>query len=194
MRKNLPPPDRAGFARAWKIEPSEKVRKQYIKEWGYEPAGAGPTWIVNGPYHPFWSWWYLAAVHLREIEGAPPPKISVPDASHEFLCMSLNPEPEKRPKIPDIAGLRAGKDPTKCLPGFLDPPDFVVQVAGLDDAQAASVLDAVVRHIVAGTSCDSDNRRYWENSIKGTAQHYREGVHIAGIDEQSDHEPSPDAQ
>lgn len=175
-------PDLKGLARAWKLDASRQ-QENHRREWGFDHSSLN-TYIVHGPFHPFWSWWYLNVVHLRPIPNAPPAKLHYEGAEYELACYSLDPEPKDRPALPDIDGIEQGGDPKKTLPGFLSPPDFVVQFhlrtdlpLDVRDRQAAQILDRVVEHIAAGQSCDSDHRRWWENSIRETAAQYREGKH-----------------
>ena len=58
----------------------------------------GKAWVISGEGWPAtvagyyihrpaglpWTWWQIAVVHLREVEGAPPAKIFLPGATHEF--------------------------------------------------------------------------------------------------------------
>jgi hypothetical protein len=171
-------PDLTGPAtRAWRVLQNQEQEERHVREFGYGHAGVGADWIVNGPYHPFWSWWYVSVVHLRPLDGAPPPHIAFAGATHEIMCFSLNPDPKDgRPKVPDIDKLDAG-DAEHGLPGFLQPPDFTTQVILLDDDQAKQLGDLVVRHIVEGNSCDSDYRGYWIRLIAKTAEHFRLGGH-----------------
>lgn len=172
-------PDFAGVARAWRIRESPATNEAHAQSWGHGSAGVGADFIVNGPYHPFWSWWYISAVHLRPLEGAPPPHLRFPGATHEIMCLSLDPEPRNgRPKTPNLERIEAG-DVEGGLPGFLSPPDWVVQVILPGDVKARQLVDLAVQRICAGQSCDSDFRSWWERSIQTTAEHLRLGGHPA---------------
>ena len=173
----LPGEGRDMTASAWNVRITEEALRAHSESWGYWPAAIS-EWIVNGPFHPFWSWWYVACVHLRPIEGAPKPHLRYPEAGYEFCIRSLNPEPDDgRPETPDIDLLEAG-DPVRGLPGFLIPADVVVQFHGVTDEQARDITELAVRHIVDGrASPDSDFARWWESSIQKTVEHVRAGLH-----------------
>lgn len=171
-------PDKSGVARAWRIEQSPEAIAAHEREWGYPPASIGPTWLVNGPYHPLWSWWYVGVVSLADRPGTPPARRRYPEAEYELMILSLNPSPtDGRPAVPDIDGLEAGGDAMRCLPGFLTPPDVVFQFDGVTDDQAAGLAEIAVDVIVGGQSCDSDFRQWWLGSLQATVQHIREGLH-----------------
>lgn len=163
-------PDYSGIAKVWRISLTEHAQKAHIESWGY-PSSSLVDFVINGPYHPFWSWWYLGLVHLRDIPGAPPPKKSYPDAQYEIMCLSLNPKPEgDRPKVPDIDKIEMG-DIEHGLPGFLSPPDWVVQFHRVDDEQAIEVAELAAKAIANGQSCDSDYRSWWNVAISNTVKH-----------------------
>lgn len=164
-------PDLQGAAaRAWRLRRTPEARAAHEASFGYPDASLA-DWIVNGPYHPFWSWWYVGLVHLREVPGAPPASKRYPEAEYEILCLSLNPKPEDgRPDVPDIDKVEAG-DAVGGLPGFLSPPDWVVQFHGVSDEQAIEVGEHVANAIVQGRSCDSDFRSWWEAAIPNTVKH-----------------------
>lgn len=163
-------PDLSGVARVWRVRLTPENVAAHTADWGYEPSSLA-DWIVNGPYHPFWSWWYIGVVHLREVAGAPPPNRRYPAAEYEIMCLSLNPDGEPgRPKIPDLDKLEAG-DITGGLPGFLTPADWVVQFDGCTDEQAVEVGTLAVTAISHGQSCDSDFRSWWEKAIPNTVKH-----------------------
>jgi hypothetical protein len=169
-------PDFSGIAKVWQIRHQPEMKTAHADSWGYA-SGSLCDFIVHGPYHPLWSWWYIGLVHLRPIEGAPPANKQYPEAEYELMCLSLNPRGESgRPKIPDLEKLEAG-DVEHGLPGFLTPPDWVVQFHGVTDEQARKIATIAVKIIAEGQSCDSDFRQWWKHSISETARHYREGLH-----------------
>lgn len=172
-------PDFAGVARVWHITPTAASEAAHEGSWGYGSASVGADYLVTGPYHPFWKWWMVSIVHLRPLEGAPPPHVRFPGATHEIMCLSLDPEPRNgRPAEPDLDRIEAG-DVEGGLPGFLQPPDWVVQVILPDDDGARTLAELVVREIASGRSCDSDFRSWWERTIQTTAEHVRLGGHPA---------------
>lgn len=170
-------PDKSGIARAWKIEQTPALIASHTASFGHPPAGIGPSWIVHGPYHPFWSWWQIACISLADIEGLPPAHKQYPEAEYEIMCLSLNPKPEAgRSYPPDIALLEAG-DAEHGMPGYLTPADWIVHFHGVTDGQAEQILEAAIDHIVAGQSCDSDFREHWKLAITKTVEHFVLGVH-----------------
>jgi hypothetical protein len=156
-------PDRTGVGRAWLIDPLPRTPDQ---------AATVRAWLLRGPWHPAWSAWHVAVVHLRPVEGAlRKPYLQFPDASHEFLILSLVSPPgsDLEPDPDDVDGWI-----------MLSPADAVVQVAGITDEQAAAICDLMVQAILDGrASPDSDYRSFWEGAIAATAAHYRYGEHGA---------------
>lgn len=116
------------------------------------------AWIVYAPWaHPGWHSYLLSVVHLRESEGAKPPVINLPGATHELMLLALD------PGYP----LQARR-----LPHFLTPPNFVGQFVADSDEAAAERVAGDVRDICAGLlNPDTDALRQWiarygDNGIK----------------------------
>lgn len=154
-------PDLVGVSgRAWKVTKPDTLRS---------PAQAASleSFLVNVPNaHPFWAFWIVSVIHLRDLPGVPPAKKTYPEATHEFLIVSLN--PEKGPPNPD--------DIETLHP--LTPPDVSEQFSGVTDAQAVAVNALCVRAIVDGLlSPDSDYRRLWAQVIRNTVEHAATGGH-----------------
>lgn len=163
-------PDFEGVARVWRIRHQAEMETAHADSWGYVSSSLA-DYIINGPYHPLWSWWYLGLIHLRPIEGAPPAIKQYPEAEYELMCMSLNPDGEPgRPKVPNLDKIEAG-DMKGGLPGFLTPADFAVQFHGVTDEQAREVAEHAARAIARGVSCDSDFRSWWKRAIPNTVEH-----------------------
>lgn len=164
------PPDFSGQARAWKVRQTPEGELAHAEEWGYVSASLG-QYFIHGPYHPFWSWWMIGLIHLREIEGCPPAQKHYPEAEYEIMCVSLSPEPEAgKPLVPDLARLELGDGDAR--PVFMSPPDWVVQFDGVDDEQAREVLRLAARAVAeGGVSCDSDMRSWWKRAIPNTVKH-----------------------
>lgn len=141
------------IARAWKFEPDAD-----------HPTGLG-SYVVNGPYHPLWRWWYVGLVSLRDAPGVPPAKKHFPEAEYEILCLSLDPTdgPPNLDKL-DVGDLSG-------MPPWLQPPDWVVQFHRVNDEQAVEILDLAAKAIVNGQSCDSDYRSWWQQAIPTTVKH-----------------------
>lgn len=150
-------PTISSVARAWRIPRTEAVTATHVREFGYEDAGID-QWIINGPYHPAWSWWYVGAVHLRDIPGAPPARKNYPEAEYEFFIYSLE-------VAPDVEALRSGVVGSM---KFLAPPDVVYQLDGLTDDQVKGLVEVAVAKICDGQSCDSDYRSWWVEHLNAT--------------------------
>ena len=159
-------PDLSGVAKAWRIENTPELRARHVKEFGYEGSGLD-TWLVNGPYHPFWSWWHVGVISLGDIEGAPPAAKQYPGAEYEFAIFSLDGEP-------DVDAVERGDLDNRGFT-FLSPPDVLFQFGGVTDEQAIEISEKAVRAIVEGASCDSDFRSWWEATLTKTVEHYRRG-------------------
>ena len=161
-------PDLTGVGRAWRIDTAPGARR--------EPAHVAGlrSYLLNGPWHPAWSWWLIGCVHLRPIEGVPPAHLTYPEAEYELQILSLNPD---RPVNVDEAEA-TGDWGDKSIPKFLTPPDLVYQFHGVTDAQAGQIADSVLRAIVdGGMSPDSDFRSSWVQLLDNTVAHYRSGGH-----------------
>jgi hypothetical protein len=147
------PPDMQNVAKAWKMTfPKEDP------ETGRRDGSVG-AYLVEGPFHPMWNRWVMLAVHLRGGPGLPEPKLHFPEATHEFIILSL--DPLKSDAVdPD--------HPPKSLP-FMTPLDAVVQFTAASDAQAVQVLEAAVQAVVDGhASPDQDFRGFWKTCIPNT--------------------------
>jgi hypothetical protein len=155
-------------------------------------AEARPDWdasialfFVNGPFHPFWSWWAVACVHLRDIEGAPPAKKHYPEAEYEFAIWSLDAGQPGSPKTKSGEPWDPAKDEDvdHWAARTLHPPD-VVKHFHLPLTTAVEERDAIARHItekavaaiLAGAaSPDSDYRSWWKKAIDNTIEHVLTG-------------------
>lgn len=151
-------PDFSGIGRAWEMQMGNHHRT--------EQEATLKGYVVNGPWHPFWSWWMVAVIHLREIPGTRPPHKHYPEAEYEFMIVSIDPETVPDPDQPFPQDIR-----------YLSPPDVVKQFHGVTDEQAAEICESAAHNIAMGASPDSDNRRWWEGSIERTVEHYRQGIH-----------------
>jgi hypothetical protein len=138
-----------------------------------EPAWAATlnAWIVNVPgAHPFWSWWQVSVVHLRDLHGVPPAHRRYPEAEYEFMIVAFDPD---TPPDPDDRGGDGAK--------FLTPIDVVEQFHGIADAQAAQLCDGAVAAILRGrASPDQDYRSWWHACIRSSVEHAALGGHPKG--------------
>lgn len=120
--------------------------------------------------HPWWSWYVVSVVHLRDIEGSRPATKLYPEAEYEFQIIALHPDDP----VPDPGEITSGKNNYS----FLTPLNVVHQFHGLNDAQAKELCEKAVEAIVKiGISPDSDYRRHWFELINNTVQHMALGGH-----------------
>lgn len=160
-------PDIVGtHGRAWQIPLSDVGRRG-------RPDADGTVigWLLHAPQaHMLWTYYAVAVIHLRAIEGVKPPVIRLLGATHEMMIVSLN--PEKR--LPDLEAVGRGEASF----AFLTPIDVVEQFAVRDDAEAAQLGELAIRVCVNGiASPDQDWRSWWKRAIAETASHFRSGRH-----------------
>lgn len=164
MRK----PDKTGVADAWLIEMSNEAQQAHSKEWGYPHTGI-KHWFIRGPYHPFWHWWMISVIDLRDHPNTPPANKQYPEAEYEFSIYSLK----------DEVNIEAADKGDLANRGYtlLSPPDVIFQFHGVTDKQASDICDLAVDLIVRGQSCDSDFRQQWKSMLANTVTHYTLGIH-----------------
>src|SRR5579864_4243453 len=130
-------PDLSGHAKAWVI-PIQRGRP------GWEPtmeAGLAHYLLNCNWSHPFWSWYSISGIHLRDIPGVRPAHKEFPEAEHEIQILSLHPKFR-----PDPDKLSSGEQQLE----YLTPPDLVHQVGGLTDDQFKTLVQDIVITIVEG--------------------------------------------
>ena len=127
---------------------------------------------VNRPgAHPFWSWWVLSVVHLRDIPNVRPAHKNYPEAEYELLIVALDPEKPMPEPTPD-------QETPGVTYAFLTPVDVAYQFHGLTDDQAAELGRMAARTIVNGhLSPDQDYRQAWRATLAGTVEHLALGGH-----------------
>lgn len=162
-------PNLHGIADAWRIELTQEAVDNHIKEFGYVHTSLR-QWIVRGPYHPMWNWWYIGLVSLKDFPGVPPANKLYSKAEYEYCCYSLQ-------GVPNIEAIDKGDTDNRGFETFLTPPDVQFHFDGVTDEQAIEICDAAIHAIVSGQSCDSDFRGWWEGMLANTVQHYKEGKH-----------------
>ena len=88
-------------------------------------------WLLTselGVYHPFFYQWVLVAVRLRDnVPGFEPPKRQFEGATHEILCLTMNPEAGHYDVDRVLSHMDTGGMP------WLQPPNVIVQVEASDD-------------------------------------------------------------
>lgn len=125
---------------------------------GFEPNHTTvSSWLVYAPAaHPFWSYYEIAAIHLRDVPGMKPATIMRPGSTHEVMLYALSPE-----IAPDPKGFLSV--------GWLKPMNFGGQwtvavrpnPVDLDNA-ARSKIRGTVEEILAGVlNPDTDGIRQW---------------------------------
>jgi len=153
-------PDHAGRAgRAWLVGRPDDDH--------VDTTAAVATYLLSVPgAHPFWSWWVLSVVHLRDIPGqSKPPTRRYPEAEHELLIAALDPGTQPDPG-----------DPTTFR--YMTPIDVCEQFHGLDDDGALTLARLSVLSICRGdASPDQDWRPWWRTAIPNTVQHIALGSH-----------------
>lgn len=156
-------PDLTGVAKAWRVNLTEEAAATHRREYGYDHTGVD-SWFINGPYHPLWSWWHVAAISLRDIPGIPNAHKQYPEAEYELTIYSLDSK-----NGPNIEALEAGRLDEKDYT-FLLPADVTFHCDGLTDEQVRDLTKIVVEAIVLGRSCDSDARSWWLSTLTATVE------------------------
>lgn len=154
-------PDRTGAAgRAWLRQCKSDVP---------DHQATLASWLVNVyGAHPFWQWWAVSVVHLRDVPGqSRPAHKAYPEAAYEFLIVAIDPAwPEASSTADDLE-----------LP-FLSPIDVCEQFHGVDDANAFRFCGMAVDLIVGGRlSPDQDYRSVWREVVRDSIAHLRDGRH-----------------
>ena len=118
-------------------------------------------YVVEAPkYHPFWSQYWFAIAHLRQIDGEPPVEFTMGGATHQIWVLALDPNHKL-----DIKGLI----PPDNKPARIDPPHILTsqnhafQITAPDDAAAAERLVNLVGMVCQGQlSPDTDFRAHFQ--------------------------------
>lgn len=138
------------------------------------PAGLD-SWVITAPcWHPYWSQYSLSVVTLTDLPGVPAPVKHFPEATHELLVVTLN--PEHGPYDARTITLTAGDLP------FLTPVNIAQQFVATDD-QARHLAQLCARAVVHGVLCpetaDAPDRvrTYWRQTIRDTLNHDRDPHH-----------------
>lgn len=157
------PDQKSHLARAWNLDLS-KVPEGPAKE------AAVASWLLNVPgAHPFWSYWVMSVISLRDLPGMKPAHKCYPEAEYEFMILAVDPERHPAPD-PDLILLEGF--------GWLDPIDVMEQFHGISVMDCRRLAEGSVRAICSGfISPDQDYRPAWKSLIAGTVQHLAEGRH-----------------
>lgn len=154
----LRPPDLTGPAgRAWKVQIAPDL-----------PTGTTGValWVLHLPgIVPFWSWYAISVVHLRDQPGTRPAVIQVEGATHEVLVMALDPEAGP-------PGEEGGwdLDRPEQLPRHLSPLEVVRQIVGITDEGGQEIANQLASAAVTGLYVPDSDRRALHFQTPGTTQ------------------------
>lgn len=137
-------PDTQGHVgTAWLLTPSK-------------PGGTVSMWLVKCPnLHPWWQWWTVSVVHLREVRDLPSAKRRYPEAEYELQIRTVDPEALPNPD-PDLVD--EGYD-------YLEPSDVIEQFHNVTDAQAERIATAAIRGILDGAVSPNGDVR-WKSFLR----------------------------
>jgi hypothetical protein len=103
-----------------------------------EKTGCLASWFLTLPnQHTHWDRYILTLLHLREIEGTPPPVKDFPEAEYELSVMALNPSLNPVPHNFETQG-------------FLSPINFAAQLSLPTDDDARRLAQFLVEKMVVG--------------------------------------------
>jgi hypothetical protein len=149
-----------------------------------EAAETVSHWLLTsekGVFHSLFDQWILFAVRLRDdVPGFPPPKRHFSGATHEILCITLNPE-VGRYTTERIAQAMVRKPRL----AYMEPPNVMVQVEATDDEvrDVVSLLAQAFTHgLVSPESMwtaghDKALNERWMSMIVKSLAHARGEVH-----------------
>lgn len=131
-------------------------------------------------FHPLFDQWVLFAVRLRDdVPGFPPPKRKFIGATHEILCVTLNPE-----QGPQDVERILGYIDTGGMP-WLTPPNVIVQIEATDD-EVVPMVSLLAQAVIHGAllpeslwTAGHDKRlnEQWLTSITKSLAHQRGEIH-----------------
>ncbi|HET9954115.1 MAG TPA: hypothetical protein VFQ61_06410 [Polyangiaceae bacterium] len=94
-------------------------------------------------------------IHLRQLDGAPPPHREFPEASHEFAIFAIDPSCYES----------IGSGEMKLV--LLQPPDCIEQFTVQSDDDAGLLLREAVSAMTHGCiSPDIDAREQWQGFVR----------------------------
>lgn len=109
--------------------------------WRTEYQATVRTWLLYLPGQALWSYYVLASVHLREIEGGEPAHKLFEMATHEIMMVALGPA--------QCDGLTAETYREK-RPEWLSPLNYKAQVAAESDEEMEKLTDLTAKAFVSG--------------------------------------------
>lgn len=112
------------------------------------------VWLVEAPWaHPAWHSYLITLIHLRPIEGTPPPVLLREFVSHEILVLALEPQGDRDRLLVEGTGQHCR---------VLSPQNYAGQFTEIEDALAQARVRYAVEQICTGNlSPDSDFRAQW---------------------------------
>lgn len=119
------------------------------------PDSGIASWLVRAPWaNIMWHSYALHLIHLRPVPGLAPPKIYLPDATHEMMLFALDPKWELS---------------TLEYPPHLFPINFAAQFIEPTDAQAQERCEKCIIEIVNGQlSPDTDYIQHWRHRFNAS--------------------------
>lgn len=165
----IEPTHSGAFGKAWKCEYTQPETLTDQERAAFETSCG--EYLIHAPQaHPFWTWYYMAGISLRDdIPGSPPASRQFEGATHELVVLSLDPD--------HAAPLPNGEFGQHGQLHPLSPPDHVVQTMHVNDEQFGEILDRFAQAVVNGVlSPDSDYRESWRQTMMNTTDHFR-GLH-----------------
>lgn len=135
-----------------KVGTAWKQRREYLlskhPEFVLTDKTTVASWVIFAPYaHPLWSYYALATISLRDVEGVEPAIIYNEEATHEIMIVALNPDNE--PTVNDFLH-------------YLSPLNYVGQWKEESDESALATTEQTVRDVVNGIlNPDTDAIRQW---------------------------------
>lgn len=133
------------------------------------------SWVIDAPmWHPLWSQYFLGVITLAPVPGVRPAHKDRPDATHELMVMTLN--PERGPYDASAVGAPGSL-------GFLTPGNIAEQFRVAADDHAVELAGLCVKAVVIGLlspeTADAPEliREAWRQAIHTTLDHRRDPHH-----------------
>lgn len=114
--------------------------------------------------HPYWEWWLLSVVHLREVPGVSEPKFLYEGAEYELALTTIDPEDSVTPDKPE--GYL-----------YLHPADIIEQFSGVTDDQAAQIGGLSSLALVDGR-VRPNAEKDWKQLLMETVHSFHAGLQV----------------
>lgn len=153
------------------------------KAWRWDLPGNVPnvetnidSYLICTPgSHPFWWWYMVAMIDLREHVGIPAPHKQFDTAEYEIQVVALSPEHP----VPEPEGNPFVEQSLK----LMQPSDQIIQVGSFNkgDDDAREMLRLIIKACVDGYLVpDQDHRQRWAHVVANTYEHMTTGGHSHG--------------